>query len=141
MIALLLLQVMLGTLPRQAAPAMGCAAYLFTRADTPQFVAMAGPGGLRLSLDGHEVALARTGAEGSTARGLPALAHYAGGGVEATLTLAASDRGDLADGALVTEATLTVARAGADTIVAPLGGLIGCAAATAEGAADAGRRR
>ncbi|WP_419808538.1 hypothetical protein [Sphingomonas sp.] len=131
MIALLLLQTTLGALPRQTLPPSGCAAFLWSRADTPQLVAMmrAEPAQLRVSLDGKPTDLPRVAAEGATAKGLAATSRYEGGGTVATLELNAVERPDLADGALVQEATLTVTRAGADTVVTALGGLVGCAPA------------
>ena len=141
MIALLLLQGTLGALPRQALPPGSCAAFLWSRAEQPQLVAAVqrDPGSLRLSLDGKQVDLPRTGAEGATARGFAALGRYGAGDVSATLELVAAERPDLADGALVQQATLTLTRAGQDTLVVPLGGLIGCAPVTPP-AAGKGRR-
>lgn len=128
MIELFLLQA-LGAIGRQALPPTGCAAYLWTRAAQPQLVAMATPDTLRLRLGDRMLALPRTAMTGDTARGLPTDATFASGGVGATLTMRVVERPDLADGAVVTEATLTVAQAGADTIVSPVGGMIGCAPA------------
>lgn len=131
MIALLLLQaapLTLGTLPRQDLPANGCAAFLWSRTDQPQLVASvtAEPGSLRVSVDGRAIDLPRVAAEGATAKGFASTARYGAGDLSATMALAAVERPDLADGALVQEATLTLTRAGQDTLVVPLGGLIGC---------------
>ena len=129
MIALLLMQASLDPIGRQALPASGCAAFLWSRGDAPQLVAMVGaePGSLKLRFDGKTVELPRTAAEGAAGRGLPAQSRYAAGDVTATVALSAQDRADLSDGALVSDATLTVARTGKDTTVVPAGGLIGCA--------------
>lgn len=127
MIETFLLQA-LGAIGPQALPPTGCAAYLWSREATPRLVAMVGPE-LKLNLDGKLLTLPRTAAEGGEARGLPATSRYAGGAVNATLALAVTERPDLADGALVPEATLTVEVPGRDAIVAPLGGMIGCAPA------------
>ena len=124
-----ILQAALGALPQQALPPSGCAAYLWSRSEPPQLVAMATAAGLRMQIDGKTADLARTGAEGVAARGLPATARFAGGDVVATLEMSAVERPDLTDGAVVPQAVLTVERAGKDSIVAPVAGLIGCAAA------------
>ena len=128
MIGLFLMQASLGAIGRQALPPGGCAAFLWSRAEQPQLVAMVGaePGTLRVRLGDKALTLPRTGAEGVAVRGLAATSRYAGEGVSATVALTAAERPDLADGALVPEATLTVEQAGQDTIVAPLGGMIGC---------------
>lgn len=129
MIELFLLQA-LGAIGRQALPPTGCAAFLWARAAQPQLVAMTTPEALTLQLNGKLVVLPRTGAIGDTARGLSTDATYAAGGVSATLAMRVVERPDLADGAVVPEATLTVVQAGSDTIVAPVGGMVGCAPAT-----------
>lgn len=122
------LQAALGAIGPQTLPPSGCAAYLWSRGTPPRLVAMAS-GTLRLSIDGKPVDLARTAAEGVAARDVPAGARFAAGDITATLQLSAVERPDLADGAVVPDGLLTVARAGADTIVAPVAGLIGCAPA------------
>lgn len=126
MIATLLLQ--LTALPQQALPATGCAAYLWTIAEPRQFVAMASAdsAALRVQLDGKPVDLPRTAAEGIAARGLAAVTRYGAGEATAALELTAVERPDLRDGAVVPEATLTLERAGQDTVVMPVAGLIGC---------------
>lgn len=126
MIELFLLQAMLGPIGRQPLPATGCAAYLWSVGDR-QLVAMAAPERLRIQLDGKPLDLARTTAEGSAGLGLATTTHYRTGDVAATLELTVSDRGDVAKGAWVPDATLTVATAGRDEIVTPLGGMVGCA--------------
>lgn len=45
----------------------------------------------------------------------------------ATLDLTFATRADLTDGGGVPEATLTIARDGADVMVLPVAGMIGCA--------------
>lgn len=126
MIALFfLLQAVLGPIGRQALPTTGCAAYLWSVNDR-QLVAMAAPDRLRIQLDGKMLDLARTAADGAAGLGLAATTHYGAGGVAATLQLTVSDRGDVAKGAWVPEATLTVTPAGRDEIVTPLGGMVGC---------------
>ena len=135
----LLLQAALGAIGPQPLPPTGCAAFLWTRDATPQLVAMAAPAALTVQLDGRVLTLPRVAAEGTEVRGLPATSRYGAGGVSATLALSVVERPDLADGALVPDATLTVAAAGGDTVVAPLGGMIGCAPA-ANGASNGAAR-
>ncbi len=124
--SLLLLQAALGAIGRQALPAGGCAAYLWTMAEPRTLVAMAAPTRLRISLDGKPLDLVRTGAEGPETLGLSTMTRYAAGDVTATLAIRVEPRADLTGGALVTDATLTITPAGRDTIVAPVGGLVGC---------------
>ena len=126
MIALFLLQATLGPIGQQPLPATGCAAYLWSVSDR-ELVAMAAPERLRIQLNGKTLDLPRTAADGTAGLGLAATTHYQAGEVAATLELTVSDRGDVAKGAWVPEATLTVAPAGRDAIVTPLGGMVGCA--------------
>ena len=51
---------------------------------------------------------------------------YRGGDVTATLDMAVAVRADISAGATVTSATLRIDRPGRDTVVMPVGGLIGC---------------
>lgn len=120
----------IGALPPQALPASGCAAYLFTTGATRAFAAMVStaPGALTLAPNGAPTALAQTAASGSTGRGFPANATFASGGVSATLALTVIDRADITDGAAVPDATLTLDRAGQDSVVVPLAGLVACQA-------------
>ena len=120
----------LGTLPRQQLPERGCAAYLWTVQDQ-RFVAMVEPTRLRLSLDGKLVDLAATQAGEGGALGLASGTRYAGGGVGATLTMTIAQPETLQDGAIVSDASLSIARDGQDEVVVPVGGLVGCAPAAA----------
>ena len=131
MIGFLLFQATLGAIGRQALPPTGCAAFLWSRDAQPQLLAMVGadPGVLRVQLDGKALTLPRTAADGAAVRGLAASSTYAGEGIGATLALSAVERPELADGALVTDATLTVEQVGKDMMIVPLGGMIGCAPA------------
>lgn len=116
----------LGGLSRQALPAQGCAAYLFTTGQTKVLAAMAGPAALRLALDGATADYARVGAGGAETLGLPAQATYRAGAVTATLDMEIARRDDLSAGAMVPVATLRIDRAGQDTVVVPLAGMVGC---------------
>ena len=131
MIALLLaLQAVptLTALPRQALPPRGCAAYLWSRADR-RFVAVAGadPASLRVAIDGKVADAARESQAGLAGYGLPERATYRAGDALLTLEMTVAPRADLANGAAVPDATLTVERPGGDAVVHPVAGLIGCA--------------
>lgn len=137
MIALLLLQAanaaappMPGVLPRQALPTRGCAAYLWSVADR-RLVAMAEADGgtLRLAIDGKPVDLARSGQAGVGSFGFAESAAYRRDDISATLTLQIATREDLAEGATVPVASLSVAKGAGDALVLPVAGLIGCAKA------------
>jgi len=131
MLALLLAQALPGALPRQALPAAGCAAFLWSAGADRRLVAVAGAaaGTLRVSLDGKPVDLARVGPAGPDAFGLGGAAEYRAGTDAARLDLEVATRADLTGGGLVPAGTLTLERAGADAVVLPVAGLIGCAAA------------
>jgi hypothetical protein len=116
----------LGGLPRQALPAQGCAAYLFTTGQTRVLAAMAGPASLRLALDGVTADYPRVGEGGAETLGLPLGASYRAGDVTATLDMTIARRSDLTAGAMVPQATLRIDRTGRDTLVVPLAGLVGC---------------
>ncbi len=116
-----------GTLPPQALPDKGCAAYLWSVQDQ-RFVAMAEPGRLRLMLDGKPVDLPAAEAGGVGTLGLASTTRYAGAGVVATLDMTIVRRETLQDGAMVSEAALRLTRGNQDEIVVPVGGLVGCAA-------------
>jgi hypothetical protein len=120
-----------GPIGRQALPARGCAAYLWTLGPDPAMVAMASadPAGIRLSFGGKPVDFQRTAATGGDAGyGFARRTDYrlADGTASLDLTLAA--RPDLVQGAAVTGAVLTITRDGADAVLIPLGGMVGCAA-------------
>ena len=119
----------IGGLPRQSLPATGCAAYLFSAGQTRALVAMASaePASLRLSLDGRVVDLGRTTASGAVNFGFGTSTEYRASDVTATLDMTTRSRKDLTQGAVVASGTLRIDRAGKDTIVLPVGGLIGCA--------------
>ena len=120
----------LGPIGRQALPASGCAAYLWSSAGDRTLVAMAvaTPPQIRLALDGAAPAdLALASGEGAPSYGLAPTGTYRSGDVTATLALTVATRGDLRGGAVVQQGTLTVERPGRDALVVPVAGLIGCA--------------
>lgn len=118
----------LGPIGRQALPARGCAAFLWTIAAEHQLVAMvsADPAQIRLAVDGKVADFARAEQMGTAGFGFAGVTTYRGGEVTATVDLSIATRGDLSAGAVVPEATLRVDRPGRDTIVLPVAGLIGC---------------
>ena len=76
------------------------------------------------------VDLPRVGQVGVGGYGLAATTTYQAGPVVATLSMTIAARDDLAAGATVPQATLTLRREGSDELVQPVAGLIGCAAAS-----------
>lgn len=120
----------LAPLARQELPAKGCAAYLFTRGDKPAFVAMAGsdPARLRLTIAGVAADVPRTAQKGAGGFGFGGVTEYEAGDVKAVLDMTIVARADLKDGAAVSEATLRVDRAGQDSVVVPVAGIVACAA-------------
>jgi hypothetical protein len=116
-------------LPPQNLPAAGCAAYLFAPGNRPVFLALAGadPAQLRVSLGGTVTDLARTAQSGAGSFGFAGSTEYAAGGVTAVLDMTIATRADLKDGAAVSDATLRIDRAGADSVVVPVAGIVACA--------------
>lgn len=116
-------------LPRQALPTRGCAAYLFARGAAPAFIAVAGadPAQLRLSIGGVETDIMRTSQTGAGSFGFAGVTEYAGGDITAVLDMKIETRGDVKDGAVVDEASLRIDRAGQDSVVVPVAGIVGCA--------------
>lgn len=134
MMSLFLLQAVapsLGVLERQSLPPRGCAAYLWNVADR-SFVGMAAAeaASLRLKLDGKVVDLPRIAQIGQGGYGLATTTTYQAGATVVTLAMTIVPRDDLAGGAVVPQATLTLSRAGADELVQPVAGLVGCAPAS-----------
>lgn len=118
----------IGAIGKQAMPAKGCAAYLWTVAGTPQMVAMAGadPAQLRIAVDGVAKDYARSSQSGAGGFGFAGVTEYRGGDVTATVDMTITTRGDMTQGATVAPATLRIERPGHDIVVIPVGGLIGC---------------
>lgn len=119
----------LGAIPKQELPAKGCAAYLWTVSGTHALIAMAAadPALLRLSIDGKVTDLYRAGQAGAGGFGFAATSDYGGGSTSATLSMTVETRATLTNGAAVPQGTLRIDRAGEDTVVVPVAGLIGCA--------------
>lgn len=119
----------IGAIPRQDLPATGCAAYLWTTSGTRAFVAMAqaDPARLRLSLGGRITDLDRTAQSGAGGFGFGETNAYAANGITVKLTMTIETRESLTGGAVVTDALLQLDRPGQDTVLIPVGGLIGCA--------------
>lgn len=123
-------QTLLGAIGQQSLPATGCAAYLWSAAGDRQLVAMAvaNPAHIRLALAGAAPAdLARTTEQGAPALGFAQSTEYKAGDVTATLDMTIETRPDLAAGATVPRGALRIDRAGQDSVVVPIAGLIGCA--------------
>ena len=124
----------IGAIPRQDLPTKGCAAYLWTApaagsgARTLVAMAQADPARLRLSVGGTITDLERSAQVGAGGFGFAERSDYGGGSVSATLRMKIETRDSLSGGALVPEATLQLDRAGQDTVIVPVAGLIGCAA-------------
>ena len=133
MIAFLLLQAAIaspvGAIGQQSLPAKGCAAYLWNASDR-QLVAMAtaDPAQLRLSLDGKVQDFARVSQSGQGPTGLGSAAEYRGGDVVARLDMTVEAKESLTQGAQVPDGLLRIDRAGHDSVVLPVAGLIGCKA-------------
>lgn len=119
----------LGQLPKQQLPATGCAAYLWSDGAVHALVAMASadPAQIRLSLDGNIADYPRVAQHGVGGFGFAGTTTYQSGGVTATLEMTIATESSLTQGAAVRNAVLTLARSGHDTVVLPVGGLIGCA--------------
>lgn len=117
----------LSAIGQQALPATGCAAYLWNIGDRSLVaMAVAEPAQVRLAIDGKVADYARTAQNGAGGFGFAATTEYRGGDVTATLDLTIATRADLSAGAAVPEATLRIDRPGKDTVILPVGGLIGC---------------
>lgn len=119
----------LGGLAPQSLPAKGCAAYLFSTGRTRTLAAVVGAeaGSLRVSLNGRVTDLARASQSAiGSGYGFATEATYRAGDVAATLQMTIVERADLRQGAGVPGALLRIDRPGADTLILPLAGMIGC---------------
>lgn len=118
----------IGALPRQDLPPGKCAAFLWTRSPSHALVAMlsADPALIRYAPGGVVTDLARTGAGGDAKFGVPSQASFAGADATVSADLTFEDRADIQDGAAIPAGTLSIGKAGADIVVVPVAGLIGC---------------
>ena len=117
----------LGPIGKQAMPARGCAAYLWSTGDRALVaMATADSARLRLAVDGKPVDYARTDEAGPGGFGFAGVTTYRGGDLTIALDMTVAARDDLASGAMVPAATLRIDRTGRDTVVLPVAGLIGC---------------
>ncbi len=119
-----------GALAPQSLPERGCAAYLWSVADR-KMVAMAGadPARLRLALNGRTADYARVAQVGGGEFGLGGTGEYRLGDVDIRLEMTVVTRPDLTDGGSVPQGMLTIVRPGADEVIVPVAGMIGCAPA------------
>ncbi|MGA1800121.1 hypothetical protein VH567_15220 [Sphingomonas sp. 4RDLI-65] len=117
----------LGAIGKQALPARGCAAYLWNVDGNRQLVAMASadPAQIRLTIDGKSTDYALATQSPAVGFGFGGVSVYRGGDVTATLDMTVATRADISAGATVS-ATVRIDRPGRDTVVVPVGGLIGC---------------
>lgn len=117
----------LGPIGKQAMPARGCAAYLWSTGDRALVaMATADSARLRLAVDGKPVDYARVDEGGPGGYGFAGVTTYRGGDLTVALDMTIVTREDLASGAMVPNATLRLERPGRDTIVLPVAGMIGC---------------
>jgi hypothetical protein len=119
----------LGPIGKQALPAKGCAAFLWSNGPKRELVAMAtaDPAQLRLKLDGKTFDVARAAQQGAAGFGFAGSTEYRGADVTAFLDLAVETKQDLTGGGVVPAATLRIDRPGRDTVIAPVAGIVGCA--------------
>ncbi|MDE0879447.1 MAG: hypothetical protein OSB00_12410 [Sphingomonas bacterium] len=119
--------VVLNAIGRQALPQTGCAAYLWNASDR-RLIAMASADAatLRVSIGGRTIDLARSAQDGATSLGLAAMTTYTGDGITARLDMTVVPRENLVGGAQVSDGSLEIARGGADSLIVPVAGLVGC---------------
>lgn len=119
----------IGAIPQQQLPAKGCVAFLWSRTPSHALVAMAvaDPATIRLTVDGKVQDFARTAGRGDGGYGFALTSEYQGGDVTATLELGFAAGAEMPGGARIADSTLRIDRPGRDTVIVPVGGLIGCA--------------
>jgi hypothetical protein len=83
---------------------------------------------LRVSVGGKTLDLARSAVSGTAPLGFAASTEYRGEGMSARLTMDVVQQEGLTAGARVPSGALQIDRPGADGVVVPVAGLIGCAA-------------
>lgn len=113
-------------LPPQTLAPQSCAMFLWDRASRRRIImATAAPPVVRVIIGGKPVVLAATQpGTGAAVMGFPQRSSFGDATLQITLDLAiiASDGG----GAVIRDGVIIVARAGGDTVVAPVAGLVGC---------------
>lgn len=119
----------IGAIPKQELPSSGCATFFWTATQTRTLVAMlsSDPARIRFAPDGKLVDLVRVAQSGPGDFGFLAHTDYAGGDLKVAVEMAIVRRGDLTQGGLTENATLTVTRDGGDSVIVPVIGIIGCA--------------
>jgi len=120
----------LGPIGRQALPAKGCATFLWSAAGDRQLVAMAtaDPAQLRIAVDGKAADYQRSAQSGPGGFGFAGTSEYRGGDLTVTVDLTITTDAALTAGAQVPTGAIRIDRAGRDTLIVPVAGLIGCAA-------------
>lgn len=119
----------IGAIPRQNLPAAGCATFLWSATQTRTLVAMltSDPARIRFAPDGRVTDLVRIAQTGPGDFGFLAHTDYAGGDLKVAVEMEIVKRGDLTQGGLTQNATLTITRDGGDSVIVPVIGIIGCA--------------
>ncbi len=119
----------IGGIPKQELPAQGCATFLWTATQSRILVAMmtTDPARIRFAPDGRLVDLVRIGQQGPGDFGFLSHSDYAGGALKVSVDMEIETRGDLVQGGIARNATLRIDREGADTVIVPVVGIIGCA--------------
>lgn len=119
----------IGAIPKQELPQHGCATFLWTATQTRALVAMmtSDPARIRFAPDGKPLDLVRTAQTGAGDFGFLDHTDYAGGALKVSVDMEIVTRSDLQQGGLAQNATLRIDREGADTIIVPVVGIIGCA--------------
>lgn len=118
----------IGAIPPQTLPARGCALFLWSAAGSRALIAMAtaAPGSLRLSVGGVVTDLPQRAAHDDAGFGFGHSTTYHDGRITAVVDLTITVRDAMTEGAAVPQATLTIEQDGADGVVVPVAGVIGC---------------
>jgi hypothetical protein len=118
----------IGNIPRQQLAPGKCAAFLWTQSPSHALVAMisSDPPFIRYAPGGVVTDLARTAMGGDGKFGISTQGSFAGGDATIDIDLTMEDRADIKDGAAIPSGTLSIGKAGADTVVVPVAGLVGC---------------
>ncbi|OQW46012.1 MAG: hypothetical protein A4S16_12075 [Proteobacteria bacterium SG_bin6] len=119
----------IGAIPPQELPATGCAAFLWTNTTNRALIAMASadPARIRFAPAGTLTDLVRTAQQGGGNYGFATHSDYAGGDYQLSLDIEIVERGDLSQGAVIPAGSLRIEKTGADTVIVPVVGIIGCA--------------